>query len=167
MARFKSISVDAMAVYKALQDLPHYVALNAMEQAIRYALSPEISKLKTQIGTAMTGNVIDKGIADYKRSIGIKVKKSKKKGIAYGLVGAEQGVLAASSHRRGRASVWSRLAHLFEFGTKRGIKAQPVISVVMENDRAVIMDRYRGYLSTAIYGQVKRYNKIKALKAAK
>jgi hypothetical protein len=165
--RSKAIRVDAMPVYEALKDLPRYVGINAVEQAVRYALKPEVSKVKMQIAVSMAGNVIDKGIKDYQRSIGIIVKKHKNLGTAYGRVGAERGVLAASSHRPGKATVWSRLAHLFEYGTKRGIEPMPAIEVVAERDRAVMIDRYRGVLGRAIEGQVKRYEKIQAIKAGK
>jgi len=165
--RFKSVQVNAGGVYESLKDLPHYVAINAIGQAVSYALRPEISKVKMQIGVAMAGGVSAKGIADYKRAISIKVKKRKNLGVAYGLVGADRETVAQSSHNLGKATKWSRLAHLFEFGTKRGIPAMPAIGVVQENDKAVIMDRYRGYIQTAIMGQVKKYDHNKAAKAAK
>lgn len=162
-------TVSSEAVKKALGEIPLHVAQRGLEKAAREAMKPVVRDVKMEIAKAMAGGVSKKGIRDYKRAVGVKVKvyrRGKKGGSVWAAVGARTKQTSKSSHREGDTR-WSKLAHLFEWGTSRGIPAYKPITNVSESEALNIQKRMKDGLGDAIAAAVRRHQKLKQKKIAK
>lgn len=165
MAGLVEINVDASSTLALFDDLPRAVLKRGTQRAMRLAIKPVVGKLKMQIAKEMASDVSKKGIRNYKASIISKVKMYKT-GI-YGGVGADtKKEFASTTHHKGKhpKTRWSRLAHLFEFGTSKGITPMYIVSAVQNSEKGAIINRFNSEIKGAIENAVKRHAKVKAMK---
>lgn len=168
MAIVASVKFDGLKeALKAFEAIPLDVQARGLEIAAKRAMSPQVAAVKMSIARELAGGVSKKGIADYKRSIGIKTKLYKRSGAAWAGVGAKTGFKVNSGHKRKKRShtIWANIAHLFEFGASQGIpNYEPIIEIAVR-DAAKVHAIFAREIKSAIYAAIRRNAKVKALKA--
>jgi hypothetical protein len=153
--------------FAAFQAVPLDVQARGLEIAVKRSMAPEVAAVKMTIAKELAGAMVKKGIADYKRSIGIKSKLYTRTGSAWAGVGAKSRYKVDSSHKRKKRNytIWAYISHLFEFGTKQGIPAYNVIEKTQMSDNAKIQAIFAREIRSAIYAAIRRNAKVKAIKA--